>query len=93
MTKQEFQSEGGYIFHFPEYNISVALKEAAYNGDYLHFAVSQCSIVDTFSKKIAKRNLLAAWDRGEVMAIRKSKVQSMRKHAESIAIFFANGTD
>jgi hypothetical protein len=81
------------IYHFPVYGVTVAISEACKNGDFLHFAVAQCSNADTYSKKRGKQAAIAAWESGEVLAIRKGRLQSLKKHAESIAAFFGNGTN
>jgi hypothetical protein len=81
------------IYHFPTYGMTIAIKEACKNGEFLHFAIAQCSNADTYSKKRGKQAAIAAWNCGEIMAIRKGRLQSMKKHAEYIAVFFGNGTN
>jgi hypothetical protein len=93
MNKQLFEMHNDCkVYHFPVYGVTVAIKEACKNGDFLHFAIAQCSNGDTYSKKRGKQAVIAAWNCGEVLAIRKGKLQSMKKHAKSIAAFFGNGT-
>jgi|688.fasta_scaffold2009432_1 hypothetical protein len=93
MNKKQFAEIGGKVFHFPAYGITIAIREACKNGDFLHFAIAQCSNADTYSKKRGKRIALGYMSVGGYMAIRKGKLQSMRKHAEYIAAFFGNGTN
>jgi hypothetical protein len=68
---RDFKAEGGYLFHFPDHGIVIAVKPCI-QGDRCRFvrvAAAQCSDGDTYKRKIGELVALTALDEGRSVSV------------------------